>query len=83
MIAIQGDRVLLHWTMADNSEESGDMVLTVVHVVDIDDRRELRLVNREDKTFSPDWPLSQKLLAAMQPCPTNAFNARWKLRAKL
>jgi len=56
----QGRRVLV-------SEGTQRWVLTIVHVIDIGDRHELRLVNRDAKSGQPDLLLTPKMWQAMTP----------------
>jgi len=76
MLKVQGQRVLLFWR---DGEESGAVVCTFVHVIDVDRRRELRLVNKDERSHEPDWPVGQKSFDAIRPAAPNKFNAQWQL----
>ena len=83
ILALQGDRVLVHWRWADGTD-GGDLPLTFIHVVDVD-HRELRLVNRDEREHEPDWLVKPELLARIEPiepAEPNQFNCKWKLRVK-
>jgi len=75
MLEIQGDRVLLHKLGVPAR------VLTIVHAVN-ETGHELRLVNREDKSGKPDWPISQKLFEAIHPAKDNKAKAVWEVTVK-
>ena len=81
MLKVQGERVVVHWRWHDGTGE-GVVLCTFVHVVDVD-RRELRLVNRDERSRQPDWGVSQKLFESIRPMPPNTFNAKWQLHAVL
>ena len=77
MLEQQGRRVFV--AKADGSGKT--WALTIVHVIDTGDRRELRLVNRDSKDRKPDWLLAQKLWDAIQPfgAESNKLNCQYQL----
>lgn len=74
LLEIQGDLVLVH-------QRDTEHLLTLVHVVDTG-TRSLRLVNRGSRTGKPDWPVSDRLLAALRPAPPNDLKAKWTVTVK-
>lgn len=80
LLTLQGDKVLVRGKHADGRVE--EWLLTFVHVVDVD-RRELRLVNRENKSRQPDWHVKQALLDAVKPAEENKVGAKWRLAIRI
>lgn len=81
MRELQGDRVVVLKLIGQELQMTH--VLTVVRVVDVD-RQELRLVNRENKTHKPDWPLSQAMLDHFKPVGHGyeEHKAKWQVTVK-
>lgn len=77
MLEQQGKRVRV-----EKSDGSHVWALTIVHVVDVGEKHELRLANRDDKTHKPDWALSQKLWEAIEPAEPNDLNCQYALTIK-
>jgi hypothetical protein len=74
MLAEAGKRVRV--SKADGSKS---WALTLVEVVDIDNRRELRLCNRS-KPFKPDWSVSQRLWEAVVPAQDDECDYRLTIK---
>jgi hypothetical protein len=69
---LQGNRVLV----PGNSKKEA-LLLTIVHVVDVGDRRELHLVNKEEKS-KESCLLTQELADRLVPLKDDP-RAQWQL----
>ena len=78
-LALQGERVILWHRRADGNVRRS-CVLTLVQVRDLTQPPEMHLINREDKSRRPDWVLTERHYASMQPAPAgNKQQAQWQL----
>jgi len=79
MLEVQGDRVIVY-------KHEGDAlvmqyVLTLVRVVGIG-HPEMRMVNKESKTWHPDWAFTQAWYDRLRPAGKNKLNAKWEVTVK-
>ena len=69
LLQLQGDLVLVYY-------KGQQLLLTFVHVVDVLGHS-LRLVNKQERSRKPDWPVHQEMIDAIEPAAANKQGAKW------